>query len=486
MASSDSRHDGAGDLPAGGIARVMWPLMLVLFISTLDQTIVAAALHGIGEALGDAADASWVATAYLLTSAISTLILGKLGDMKGRKVVFQASVAIFVAGSLLCAIAPSMAWLIGARALQGVGGGGLNSLVMAIVGDLSPPRERARHQAVLGLVPALAIVLGPVLGGLIVDHGSWPWIFAINIPIGVVAFLLIETRLQLPARRRVHRLDWRGALLSTVFTTSFLLLAVRANDAAAVSSWQTVALALVSVASLVGYVRGQRTAREPLTPLSLFASSIFSISSALFFVSTAALFVAMLFVPLLLQSVLGYSASAAGASIVPLLLGLIVASMVAGAAISRSGRYALYPRIGAVLCALGFYALAQTDRHTAHGWTLSMLAVLGAGMGFFIQVVVLAGQNAVDPRHLGVATGTLNFFKTLGGASGAAIFGSILASGLEGAVTVEARLAAFQHVLSAAMLLMAFAFVLALLLKEKPLSAEMIEVAEGNVDVPEY
>ncbi|WP_218571476.1 MFS transporter [Pseudomonas lactis] len=211
MPSADYRSpDTKQPLTGTSVSAVLLPLMLVLFISTLDQTIVATALAQIGEELGDAANAPWIATAYLLTSAISTLIFGKLGDMHGRKKVFQASVAIFVLGSALCSFAPTMLWLIGFRALQGIGGGGLNSLVMAIVGDMVSPRERARYQATLGIVPAIAIILGPVLGGLIVDHWSWPWIFLINVPIGVLAFVIIATRLHLPTHKSAHRLDIAG------------------------------------------------------------------------------------------------------------------------------------------------------------------------------------------------------------------------------------------------------------------------------------
>ncbi|OAE12335.1 MFS transporter [Pseudomonas simiae] len=471
---------------AVALSAMLWPLMLVLFISTLDQTIIATALARMGEDLHDSIHASWVATALLLTSAISTLIFGKLGDMKGRKKVLQVAIALFVLGSVLCALAPTMLWLIVFRAFQGIGAGGLSSLVMAIVGDLVSARDRGRYQAILGVVPALAIIVGPLLGGFIVDQWSWPWIFLINVPIGGLAFYLIAVRLHLPARSIAHQLDVGGALLATLFTGSFLLLMVQGGHAFGWGSWQALGLTAISVIALSAYVQVQRFAAEPITPLRLFANDIFSVSSALFFLSAATLFVGLLFVPLMLQNVFGLSALGAGSSIIALLSGLIGATMLTGTIISRTGRYKIFPILGALLAGLGLYLLGRLHVGTALWLIVLFLAVLGIGLGFFIQVVVVAGQNAVAYDDLGVATGALNFFKTLGGATGAAIFGAVLAPRMAHAATAEAMLAAFHSVFQGAMILMVLALVLALLLREKPLSPEMVAVAEGRVDVPEY
>jgi EmrB/QacA subfamily drug resistance transporter len=471
---------------AVALSAMLWPLMLVLFISTLDQTIIATALARMGEDLHDSINVSWVATAFLLTSAISTLIFGKLGDMKGRKKVLQVAIVLFVLGSVLCALAPTMLWLIGFRAFQGIGAGGLSSLVMAIVGDLVSARDRGRYQAMLGVVPALAIVVGPLLGGLIVDQWSWPWIFLINVPVGGLAFYLIAVRLRLPVRSIAHQMDVSGALLATLFTVSFLLLMVQGGHAFAWGSWQALGLTAVSVIALSAYVQVQRFAAEPITPLRLFTNDIFSVSSALFFLSTATLFVGMLFVPLMLQNVFGLSALGAGSSIIALLSGLIGATMLTGTIISRTGRYKIFPILGALLSGLGLYLLGRLHVGTALWLIVLFLAVLGIGLGFFIQVVVVAGQNAVAYGDLGVATGALNFFKTLGGATGAAVFGAVLAPRMAHAATAEAMLAAFHSVFQGAMILMGLALVLALLLREKPLSPEMVAVAEGRVDVPEY
>lgn len=478
--NGDPTRDAGTESPRASIVAVLLPLMLVLFISTLDQTIVAAALGQIGAALDDVRNAPWIATSYLLTSAVTTLIFGKLGDMIGRKPVFLISVAIFVLGSGLCALAPGMAWLIAFRALQGIGGGGLNSLVMAIVGDLVPARERGRYQAILGVIPAIAIILGPVLGGVIVDHWSWTWIFVINVPIGLLAFGTIAVRLRLPVHARARRLDIWGSLLAIVFTTSFLLTTVYGGQAYPWTAWQTLGLVAVAITSLIAYLVVEHTAAEPITPLPLFRNSIFAVSTMLFFLSTAALFVGMLFVPLMLQSVFGLDASAAGATIVPLLLGLIVATMISGGVISRTGRYKSFPIAGAILSCIGFYALAGIDLTTPLWHVLVALTVVGIGLGFLIQVVLLAGQNAVEHQHLGVATGALNFFKTMGGATGAAVFGAILTTRLASAGDTQASLRAYVAVFTGSAAMMCVALLLALMLREKPLSAEMIEVAGGT------
>lgn len=466
----------------------MIPLMLALFISTLDQTIVVTALDGIGASLGNPGAASWIATAYLLTSAVTTLIFGKLGDMYGRKRVFQSAIAIFVAGSFLCATATSMLWLIIFRAFQGVGGGALSSLVMAIIGDLVPARERARYQATLGIIPAVALVAGPLLGGVIVDRLSWPWIFLINVPIGLVAFFVVALQLHLPRRTSPHRVDLAGGLLAILFTTAFLLVTVFGGARYPWGSWQVIGLALSGFVFLISYVYVESRVAEPITPLRLFSSSVFSISSALFFLSTAILFVGMLFVPLMLQNVFGLSALLAGACIVPLLLGLIGATMVTGSMIARTGRYKIFPVLGALLCGAALFALATVSPQSLIWPIIIALVVMGAGVGLFIQVSLLAGQNAVAHRDLGVATGALNFFKSLGGAAGAAVFGTILAGALPEPDISDpaARLAAFHSVFCWALPLTAFALVLALLMKERPLSEAVIEIAEGKVEVPEY
>src|SRR6201992_1080808 len=468
-----------------GLLVVLVPLMLVLFIATLDQTIVATAIPGIGRALHDLTSAPWIATAYLLTSAVSTLVLGKLGDMYGRKKVFQFSVIVFLIGSLLSGLAGSMPLLIVFRGLQGIGGGGLNSLVQAITADLIPARQRAKYQSYLGIVATLAIIAGPVLGGMFVDDLSWRWIFFINLPIGLIALVVIASRMRLPARTSERHADLSGGLLATVFTVGALLVTVWGGTRYGWGSGQIIGLIAVAAVALGAFLLAERRAAEPITPLHLFRSPVFSISAALFFLSTLVLFAAMLYVPLFMQEVHHYTAFAAGLFLIPLLVGLIGATGISGAMISRTGHYKIFPVIGAVLSGGGMAGVALST--SAAVWVLGLLlAVVGAGLGFFVQVSVLAGQNAVEDRFLGVATGALNFFKTLGGAFGCAIFGAILTAELSATAGPPPLAHSFAVLFGWTVPFMIVALLLALVMKEKPLSDEMIEVASGKVEVAEY
>ncbi|MFY9932005.1 MAG: MDR family MFS transporter [Streptosporangiaceae bacterium] len=467
---------------------VMVPLMLVVFIATLDQTIVATALPGIGEALHDLASAPWIATSYLLTSAVSTLILGKLGDIYGRKRVFQFSVVVFLIGSLLSGLANSMSLLIAARALQGIGGGGLSPLVQAITGDLVPARFRAKYQAYLGVVATLAIVGGPILGGVFIDDLSWRWIFFINLPVGLAALVIIGARLRLPSRQSQRRADVAGGITVTLFTTAALLVTVWGGSRYGWGSAPMLGLIAAAAITLGAFVFTERRAADPITPLGLFRSSVFSISSALFFLSTLVLFAGLLYVPELMQDVRHYSSFTAGLFLIPLLAGLIGATGISGSVISRTGHYKVFPVAGAVLTGVGMGVFSRLGA-TTPTWILAVLLVVaGAGLGFFVQVSVLAGQNAVDYARLGVATGALNFFKTMGGAFGAALFGAILTAALAGTPDSggAADMHAFQTVFAWTVPFMVVGLVLAAGMREKPLSDQMREVAAGQAEVPEY
>ena len=467
---------------ARGALRLMLPLMLVLFISNLDTTVVATAIPSIGRSLHELADAPWIATAYLLTSAVTTLVLGKLGDMYGRKPVFQFSIVVFLIGSALCGTATSMLWLVLFRGLAGIGGGGLNSLVMAIIGDLVPARQRSRYQAMLGIVSTLALIAGPLAGGLFADDLSWRWIFYINLPIGVVAVIAVAAFLHLPAPRSTARVDLTGAFLATVFTAAVLLVATWGGTSHAWNSPLILSLIGVSAVSLAAYLVAEWRAAEPLTPLYLFRSSIFSISAVQFLMATMVLFVAMLYVPSFLQTVQHKSAFIAGLFVIPLLVGLVAATAVAGSVIAKTGRYKIYPVIGAILTGASMGALALAGPGSGALAIIVPMIFAGAGTGLFVQVALLAGQNAVEYRHLGTATGTLNFFKSIGGAFGAALFGAVLAHGLAAGHSVHA----YQSVFAWTIPFMVLALVLALVMRERPLSEEMIEVAAGQAEVPEY
>jgi EmrB/QacA subfamily drug resistance transporter len=479
-------HDEDGGLSHRALMVVLVPLMLVLFIATLDQTIVATTIPSIADHLGDRSSASWIATAYLLTSAVTTLIFGKLGDMYGRKKIFQFSVIVFLIGSTLSGLAPSMGALIAFRALQGVGGGGLSSLVQAITGDLIPARRRAKYQAYMGITATLGIVAGPLLGGAIADGLSWRWIFYINIPIGLVALVRIAARLHLPVRRSNRSVDYLGGALAAAATTTMLLVAVWGGQTYSWTSPTIIGLIAASVIILGLYVFVERRAAEPITPLHLFRSSIFSISSALFCLATLVLFVGMLYVPSFMQTVHHYDAFQAGLFLIPLVVGLIAAAAISGGQITRTGRYKGYPVVGAVLSGAGMFVLSIIHARTPTWLLIIVLVIVGVGLGFFVQVALLAGQNAVEGQYLGVATGTLNFSKSIGGAFGAAIFGAILTAQLHAADTVTAVVSGYNTVFFGCVPIMAIALILALRMRETPLSEEMIAVAAGEIDAPEY
>ncbi|MFC6018376.1 MDR family MFS transporter [Plantactinospora solaniradicis] len=460
---------------------VLVPLMMVLFISSLDGTIVATALSTIAADLGDTAHLSWVATAYLLTSAISTLLFGKLGDMYGRKRIFQISIGVFLIGSILCGLAQNMLMLILFRGLQGIGGGGLNSLVMAITGDLVPARQRAKYQAYTGIVATVALIAGPLFGGFFADHLSWHWIFYINVPIGVAAIVAVGARLHLPRPTSDARVDILGGILAALLTTAIMLVTTWGGSTYAWTSPTIIALIAGAVALLIAYVITEHRAAEPITPLRLFRNGVFTIASAQFLLATLALFVGMLYVPLFMQTVQHHSAFVAGLYVIPLLVGLIAATAVAGPVIARSGRYKVFPVVGAVLTGVSMWVVSLAGTTTGSLAIIVPLFLAGAGIGLLVQVALLAGQNAVAHRHLGVATGALNFFKSIGGAFGAALFGAILTARLPGGA-----LHAFHTVFLWTVPFMVVSFVLGLVMREKPLSEEMIEVAQGKTEVPEY
>jgi EmrB/QacA subfamily drug resistance transporter len=474
------------ELSHRAILIVLIPLMLASFIATLDQTIVATAIPGIGRGLHDTANSSWIATAYLLTSAVSTLILGKLGDMYGRKKVFQFAIITFLAGSLLCGIANSLTLLIVFRAFQGIGGGGLSSLVQAITADLIPARVRSKYMAYVGIVVTLALIAGPILGGVFVDELSWRWIFFINLPIGITALVILAAKLHLPTKTAERSVDFAGGATSAVFIAAGLVVAGQGNAWGWVTG-RTLVLLAVALVGLVVFLFIERRAAEPITPLGMFRSLVFSISSAQFFLSTLVLFAAMLYVPQLMIEVHHYSALEAGIFLIPLLAGLIAATGISGGAIAKTGHYKLWPIIGAILTGAGMLSISRLSA-TDPTWILGVLLFfVGAGIGFFVQVSVLAGQNAVDYSQLGVATGALNFFKTVGGAFGAAIFGAILVATNQHATGgVHDLMHGFQTVFLWTVPFMALALILAIVMPEKPLSDHMHDIAAGKLEVNEY
>ena len=405
-------------------------LMLGMLLAALDQTIVATALPTIVGDLGGLNHLSWVVTAYLLTSTASTPLYGKLSDLFGRKLLFQIAIVIFLVGSVLAGLAQGMNQLIAFRAIQGIGAGGLLAMAFAIIGDVVSPRERGRYQGYMGGVFAVASVAGPLTGGFFSDHLSWRWVFYINIPLGIAALAVTSTVLRLPFRRQEHAIDYVGAALLVATVTSLLLVTVWGGTEYAWGSPTILGLGAAGVVLLAVFLAHERRVAEPILPLRLFRNRVAAVSFAASFIVGCAMFGAIVFIPLFLQVVNGASPTESGLQMVPLMLGVIISSVTSGRLISRHGRYRIYPIIGTATMTLGIWLLSHLDIHTSMPEAAAYMVVVGIGMGAVMQVLVLAVQNAVDYRDLGSATSAATFFRSMGGAFGVAVFGSIFNSRL--------------------------------------------------------
>ncbi len=401
-------------------------LMTVLLLGALDQTIVSTALPKIAADLQSLDKLSWVATAYLLTSAIVTPIYGKISDLFGRKRIFQTAIIIFLVGSVLCGLSQNMFQLIIARGLQGIGGGGLMALVFSIVGDIIPPRQRGRYMGYFGAVWGVASVAGPLLGGFLTDYFNWRWIFFVNIPLGIFALITVAARLHLPIHKKEHKIDYLGAALLAGASLCMLLATVWGGNTYTWGSNQIIGLLVGGFILAVTFTIWEKRAKEPILPLRLFKNKVFTVSTLLSLLSGIAMFASILYIPVYQQIVRGYSPTKSGLMMLPLVVGIFISSVGSGKLITKYGKYKIFPVIGTPILALGLWLFSHLQVHTSE-FTLGIwMLIIGLGLGSFMQVTVLAIQNAVSKDEIGVATSTATFFRSIGASFGGAIFGTIM------------------------------------------------------------
>ncbi|CAG6391297.1 MFS transporter [Streptomyces cocklensis] len=443
-AQADAAQAGTAAPPTGYTHRqimiILSGLLLGMFLAALDQTVVSTAIYKIGESLNGLTAQAWVTTAFLITSTIATPLYGKLSDQYGRKPFFLFAISVFVIGSALCMLSTSMYMLAGFRAFQGIGAGGLFSLAFAIIGDIIPPRERAKYQGYFMAVFGTSSVLGPVIGGALAGQDSllgidgWRWIFLVNVPIGIVALIVVAKVLHVKQDRRAHRVDSLGAVALVVALVPLLIVAEQGRE----WGWGSGTALTCYVVGAVGIVcfllAERRAGEEALLPLRLFRNGVFALGSAQSAIIGIGMFGGITLIPLYLQLVKGNSPTRAGLLTLPLVLGIMVLSMASGLITSRTGRYKVFPIIGCVLLVGGMLMFWQMDADSSLLYVDAAMFVVGAGLGLNFQTIVLAMQNAVPPRDIGVATSSTTFFRQMGGTLGVAVFLSIVYSVVGGRI----------------------------------------------------
>jgi EmrB/QacA subfamily drug resistance transporter len=452
-------------------------LLLAMLLASLDQTIVATALPTIVHDLGGIDQLSWVVTAYLLAATVSMPLWGRVSDLYGRKRLFQAAIVVFLIGSALSGASQTLGELIAFRALQGLGAGGLMTLAMAIVADIIAPRERGRYQGYIQMVFVLASVAGPLLGGLFTDQASWRWVFYVNLPIGALALAIISTRLHLPVKRERARIDVLGAALLGGGLIAILLLTTWGGRQYAWASPEIIGLAVAAVVLLLGFVAQERRTAEPILPLRLFREPVFNVVAIVLFLTTCAFFAAIVFLPLFLQRVTGATAVESGLLLLPMLLAGTISTAVIGRVVTRTGHYKAFPAVGLGLMSAGLLLLSRLDANAAYATVAAYTVVFGLGFGMVSQLLVLAIQNAVDQRDIGIATASANLFRALGGSVGAAVFGAIFASRVSPGAGAGAIADGLDTVFLAAAPVAALGLLAVLLLKERPLRGPSAKAA---------
>jgi EmrB/QacA subfamily drug resistance transporter len=459
-----------------GVAIPFVAIVVAMLPAVLDQTILATALPVIARSLGRVSDVSWVVSAYVVAAAATTPLWGKLGDRYGRKRLLEIALSVFVAASALCGAAQDITQLVVLRAIQGVAAGGLMTLAMATVGDLVPPRERGRYQGYIAAAFAVATIVGPLIGGVLVEHASWRWVFYVNLPVGVLALAGLSQRLPAPETERPeHALDAVGAALLAAATSALMLVCIWGGDRFAWDSPQIVGLIAATVVLGALLALRERDAAEPMVPVRLLRTRVVAVASAGLFLGTAALFSITVFVPLFLQTTTGATPTQSGLLLVPAMLGITVSTILSGRSIARTGRYKRFPLAGLALMASALVLLAALAGHPSQLATGIGLAIFGLGFGMVTQILVVAVQNSVERRELGVATSVTGFFRALGGAVGAAALGAVFAAraGVHSGAAAHALRGEVIHGVQTVFLvttpLVVLALVVVRLLPERPL-----------------
>ena len=453
---------------------VRWALLgvlLAMLLSMLDNMVVGTSMPTIVRELGGFDHLSWVVTAYTLATAAATPVWGKAGDLYGRKHVYLASVAVFLAGSALSGAAQSMAWLIAARTLQGIGAGGIGAGAFALIAALVPPRERGRYQGMTASVMAIGTIGGPLLGGFVTGHFGWRWSFYLNLPLGIAALIWCQVMLHLPAVRRKVRIDWPGIALLTTAITSVTLAANRAGSTYPWLSWQVLGLGAVCAAAVAGFVAVQRRSTEPVLPPRVFTGHRnFPLALALITASGVVMFGCSLYLPLFQQSVQHATATGSGLLLLPMMIPLVVVSQIGGRYMSATGRYKLFPVVGLVFMTVGLVLLSTMDAATSRTTTSLYMLLVGIGLGGQMQMVTTIAQNSVEMRDMGAASASLNLFRTVGGSVGVAVFGSLFTRAVHAQASyTQAVVAGSRLIFLIAGLVCAAAFLAALAIEEVPL-----------------